>query len=211
MTQKRKKQSAVTLRKQPTQERSQDMVSSIVEAAARILETRGLPGFNTNAVAEHAGVSIGSLYQYFPGKHALLSALIEREMAPLLHIEDELVHLTEFRTAIRAYIAASVRNQMRRPQLARSIDIAEKQEMFNEQILQTLSRLTAVMVRILALPGAPQKLNTAIAAEDTIAIIRALVDVAGERAERESNQLLNRIDRAVFGYLNVPITEEQSR
>ncbi|MCP6571139.1 TetR/AcrR family transcriptional regulator, partial [Klebsiella pneumoniae] len=55
----------------------------MLEAAARILESLGFAGFNTNAVAELAGVSIGSLYQYFPSKDALIVELIRRERAKL--------------------------------------------------------------------------------------------------------------------------------
>src|ERR1700753_1690017 len=50
----------------------------MLEAAIRILEKDGFDGLTTNAVAAKAGVSIGSLYQYFPNKEALVSALIER-------------------------------------------------------------------------------------------------------------------------------------
>lgn len=63
------------LRKVPQQERSRMMVSIIVEAAAQVLERRGENGFNTNAIAERAGISIGSLYQYFPNKHAIVAAM----------------------------------------------------------------------------------------------------------------------------------------
>ncbi len=67
-----------TPRKKAGQTRSADTIKVILEAAARILEERGLAGYNTNAIAERAGVSIGSLYQYFPNKHAITRALIER-------------------------------------------------------------------------------------------------------------------------------------
>jgi AcrR family transcriptional regulator len=63
-------------RKVPAQSRSQETVTVILEASARILESDGLRGFNTNAIAERAGVSIGSLYQYFPNKDAIVLALI---------------------------------------------------------------------------------------------------------------------------------------
>ncbi|MBR8500820.1 TetR/AcrR family transcriptional regulator, partial [Burkholderia cenocepacia] len=53
-------------RKAPRQRRSVATVDAIVEAAARILERDGFDGYTTNAVAALAGVSIGSLYQYFP-------------------------------------------------------------------------------------------------------------------------------------------------
>jgi AcrR family transcriptional regulator len=73
-------------RRRPRQARSRATWEAIVEAAAQILERRGPAGFNTNEVAERAGVSIGTLYQYFADKHALLAAAARRELgeaAPL--------------------------------------------------------------------------------------------------------------------------------
>ena len=60
-------------RKTPRQSRATATRDAIVEAAARILEADGMGGFNTNAIAARAGVSIGSLYQYFPAKDAILA------------------------------------------------------------------------------------------------------------------------------------------
>lgn len=65
-------------RKQPRQQRSQAVVDAIIEAATRILETDGFDKLTTNHVAEVAGVSVGSLYQYFPNKEAICYALSER-------------------------------------------------------------------------------------------------------------------------------------
>ena len=61
-------------RKKPGQGRSIATVEAILEAAARILETRGFVGYNTNDIASVAGVSVGSLYQYFPIKAAISGA-----------------------------------------------------------------------------------------------------------------------------------------
>ena len=67
-------------RKIPAQSRSRATVDAVLEAATQVLETAGARGFNTNAVAERAGVSIGTLYRYFPDKQSILTALARREM-----------------------------------------------------------------------------------------------------------------------------------
>lgn len=72
------------MRKQPRQARSRATVKAITSAAARVLGDRGWAGFTTNEVAEVAGVSIGSLYQYFPDKRSLTEA-VRRE-----HLDDVL-------------------------------------------------------------------------------------------------------------------------
>lgn len=68
-------------RKQPRQRRSRETYGRILDQAARIFDERGYTGTTTNGVAEAAGVSIGSLYQYFPNKEAILFALAQRHLA----------------------------------------------------------------------------------------------------------------------------------
>jgi AcrR family transcriptional regulator len=201
MTKKRTLIKETKPRKLPRQKRAEDTVAVIVEAAARILERDGFEGFNTNAVAEKAGVSIGSLYQYFPSKSALLSAVIEREAAPLLEVETEVAAISQCRLAMDCYIRASTRHQMQRPQLARLIDIAEKREMFSEQVQGTAQRLQIVLEAILLLPDAPAVPNRAVTAGDLLALTRALIDAAGERGESASEALRRRVEGAVWGYL----------
>ncbi len=67
-------------RKRPRQVRSAETVERILAAAARIFDERGYRATTTNHVATEAGVSIGSLYQYFPNKDALLVALAEQHL-----------------------------------------------------------------------------------------------------------------------------------
>lgn len=80
----RRRQAVEKKRRTPRQTRSAETVATIVEAAAQILEAGGLAAFTTNAVAERAGVSIGTLYQYFSDKNALLMALAGQEMQQAL-------------------------------------------------------------------------------------------------------------------------------
>lgn len=67
-------------RRIPRQARSGETVATILEASAQILEAGGLAAFTTNAVAERAGVSIGTLYQYFGDKTAILLRLAQQEL-----------------------------------------------------------------------------------------------------------------------------------
>ena len=72
--------SPIAARKSPSQERSRRTVEKILDAAARIFHEQGYAGATTNDVADEAGVSVGSLYQYFPNKDALLVALTRRHI-----------------------------------------------------------------------------------------------------------------------------------
>ncbi|MED5238184.1 MAG: TetR/AcrR family transcriptional regulator [Pseudomonadota bacterium] len=69
------------MKKEPRQVRSRATVQAMVEACARILEERGYAGLTTNAVAEVAGVSIGSVYEFFPGKEAIVARLADTLLA----------------------------------------------------------------------------------------------------------------------------------
>ena len=72
---------SVSARKQPRQRRSLQMVEAILEAAAELFAAEGYARATTNKIAARAGVSVGSLYQYFPNKDSLLAALFERHHA----------------------------------------------------------------------------------------------------------------------------------
>ena len=65
-------------RKSASQDRSRLTVDALLEATARVLMKEGYDRASTNRIAEVAGVSIGSLYQYFPSKEALVAAVIDR-------------------------------------------------------------------------------------------------------------------------------------
>ena len=65
-------------RRKPKQERAVATVDAVIEAAARILIDDGYARLTTNRVAERAGVSVGTLYQYFRSKEAILEALVQR-------------------------------------------------------------------------------------------------------------------------------------
>lgn len=86
------RKTAVSPRKAPVQTRSGQTVETILAAATRVLIKEGAVGFTTNRVAERAGVSIGSLYQYFPNKESILAELVRRHLADL---ERGINHIAE--------------------------------------------------------------------------------------------------------------------
>jgi AcrR family transcriptional regulator len=186
-------------RKAPSQLRSTETVDSIVEAAAQVLETGGFEGFNTNAVAKRAGVSIGSLYQYFPSKEALTVALIHRETARFYEDASGALTQRSGKAALEYLISASVRQQLQRPVLARLLDVEESRPELQGAVAQPesfRSLLLAIVKR-----AKPKHPSPEVAAGDIFAIIRGMVDAAGERGENDIEGLEFRLQAAVFGYL----------
>lgn len=186
-------------RKTPTQPRSAMTVASIIEAAAQILETAGIEGFNTNAVAELAGVSIGSLYQYFPGKDALTVALIQRETARFYADASLALTKPSGKAALEYLISASVRQQLQRPVLARLLDVEETRPALRDEVRKphTMEGLVTTVIKRVK----PRHARPEVAAGDLIAIVRGMVDAAGERGETDIDDLERRVHAAVFGYL----------
>ena len=77
----RKPQDTGFSRRNPTQARARHTIETIFEATARIIEREGAAALNTNRIAERAGISIGTLYEYFPNREAILIAMARRQLA----------------------------------------------------------------------------------------------------------------------------------
>ena len=190
-------------RKLPAQSRSTATVNAVLEAAARILERRGFEGYTTNAVAERAGVSIGSLYQYFPSKDAVTVALIEREAAGLLANIGVVPSIEGYEAALDHLIRSAVARQMRRPKLARLLDIEESRLPIRSRTGRVDHVVHGALVRVLSQPDAHIAGDVEVAAFDVLAIVKGIVDAAGERQETNALHLERRVRLAVFGYLSV--------
>jgi AcrR family transcriptional regulator len=80
---------SVEPRKRPVQARSKKTVEDILAGTAQVLVARGYDESTTGAIAERAGVSIGTLYQYFPNKESLVEALFQAHAADLLSAVDQ--------------------------------------------------------------------------------------------------------------------------
>lgn len=112
-------------RKSPRQIRSQNTVETILQATARVLATHGYAGTNTNLIAETAGVSVGSLYQYFPNKNALIAALHNRHDNQMLDVIDAVLDsnpAATLRERVAAIVEAMLHAHLLEPALHRVLE-----------------------------------------------------------------------------------------
>jgi AcrR family transcriptional regulator len=189
---------SISLRKRPTQQRSRQTMDVILEAAAQVLEAGGLAAFNTNAVAARAGVSVGSIYQYFPGKDAVMVALIRREAvrfetglaATLANVAD--LSLAE---AVTRLVALAVVGQTERPQLARILDMEERRLGLDAEVATSAQTTTAQLARFLEHHGISDAATSAL---DLQNLVRGMIDGAPGASPAH---LTGRITRAAMGYL----------
>jgi AcrR family transcriptional regulator len=109
-------------RKTASQARSRATVDALVEATARILVSEGFDKASTNRIAQVAGVSIGSLYQYFPSKEALVAAVIERHNQEIMRlVRSELAEIVTqpLQQGVRSLVAVAVKAHRIDPALHR--------------------------------------------------------------------------------------------
>lgn len=109
-------------RKQATQRRAQATVDALIEATAHILVRDGFDQASTNRIARKAGVSIGSLYQYFPSKEALVAAVIGRHNQRLMQLVRDALAEVEgqpLETGARRLVAAAIDAHRLDPKLHR--------------------------------------------------------------------------------------------
>lgn len=117
--------SAAKPRRMPRQARSRATVDAILDATAHVLTERGYARANTNLIAATAGVSIGSLYQFFPSKEALVTALRRRHAEQMRNMVREMVGtiadqpLTD---AVPLFVHAVIAAHLIDPQLHRVLD-----------------------------------------------------------------------------------------
>jgi len=104
------KSSHVSSRRKPKQARSNDLVSAILQAAIQVLAKEGARRFTTTRVAERAGVSVGSIYQYFPNKASILFRLQSDEWHQTSAMLSEILQdaakppLERLRTLVHAFV-----------------------------------------------------------------------------------------------------------
>ena len=114
-------------RRTPRQARARELVDALVEAAAQLLVERGYEAASTNAIADRAGVSVGSLYQYFSGKSDVFQELMERHQAEVHPLVARALRDLEScddapAPAVESLLQELLRLHARRPELMHAMD-----------------------------------------------------------------------------------------
>ena len=194
-------ESPVNPRKRPAQSRSRATVEAILEAATRILRDEGLSAVNTNRVAERAGVSVGSLYQYFPSRAAILSELVRRmrlSMSARLAEASVEARQLPLERAIPLMMSAAIWQYEMEPRLTRALEEAEAQLPRDPEVMAGRRKVREAMVSCLSGRGIA---DPAEAATDVIAMTRGIVTTALAMGLTDFEAIRARIGRAALGYL----------
>jgi AcrR family transcriptional regulator len=197
-------------RKHASQERSRATVDALVEATARILVREGYDKASTNRIAEVAGVSVGSLYQYYPGKEALVVAVIDRHNRDIMQVVRRAlaeVASQPIEKAVRRLVAVAIEAHRVDPKLHRVLaeQIPRTGRLEN---VETFNRETYALFRSY-LEGHSDELrmvDLGLAAFVCVTSIEALAHTAVlHRSEKLSDEaaatLVDEATRLVVGYL----------
>ncbi len=199
-----KKKSAKIRRRKPSQARSQRAVDAIIEASAQVLERRGYQAATTNRIAERAGVSVGTLYQYFNNKDDIFNALIEREAAIFLRAIEESIAGPEVenRAAIRRLLEAAYASDhlvMGVRQVMRNLP----SHAYSEQNMAIRRAMHSLVVRFLEHRGAiPGLDDLSLTADVFIAQCEGMTYLG--RVSRDTQELIDILTESLHRYLFGP-------
>jgi AcrR family transcriptional regulator len=201
-------------RKKPRQERSQQMVETLVEAAARVFVKEGYAKATTNRIAEAAGVSVGSLYQYFPSKDAIAVELLRRYREGLVALISDRLPL-----ATRETFAEVVRDLLRDLLRAEGINPALHRVLI-EQVLRTSARkemlgfeerLEEVIRSALRNAGVLDEDHHDLVSFILVRVVLSVVQsVVVDRPKLNGPVLVDELTRLVVGYVGFPVADRRT-
>jgi AcrR family transcriptional regulator len=190
------------LRKSPSQKRAAATFDAILDAAAHILREWGHKKLTTNAVANRAGVSIGSLYQYFPAKQAIVRALVARELAWAERIRPVCIDGDGSKRAIiRAIVDWHFDVRARDPALSAALQALANETLLEEERSQVTALRQARVKRTVArLTGAAERTHAAFIVDTCL---NAIADETMRRhPERLTSEPFRReVTALLVGYL----------
>ena len=183
----------------------------ILDATARVLTEQGLDQLTTNAVAELAGVSVGSIYQYFPGKEALFAELRRRHQREVNEaISDALNSSTDldFEDSLRLLIRANVEVHAKAPRLHYLLtkqyrDVRFEANADEQRVSLVVSEYSPIERYLQNSAGVPQA-RAKTMARVCVEIVESLThaSVIHEKLHLSNDELVEEIVCVVLGYLS---------
>lgn len=210
---------ALAPRKTPRQARSTVTVDAVFEAAIQVLLSEGAQRLTTTRVAERAGVSVGTLYQYYPNKQALLYAVMQRHLGHVAEIVEEACsrhHHTPLSTMVQGLVHAFVAAKTARVDEARALYRVAAELNAVELVLEVSERMRRATSAMLAtatdasfedLPTVTFMLNSAIVGP-TRAVLEGHAPAKMIRVLRE--QLITLCD-AYLKRVAIPVTARNEK
>ncbi|HKE96767.1 MAG TPA: TetR/AcrR family transcriptional regulator [Povalibacter sp.] len=203
---KRKAAESLSPRKKPRQRRSRDTIDTIFEATIHVLLANGFDRTTTIQIADRAGVSIGSLYQYFPNKRALLAAIVRRHVGGVVDTTIAAcrsVHGKPIEEMCATVMAAFVDAKTRRPDISRALYLPTA-AVNGDAIVKEESGRCAQAIRDMLITasdatfGQPQIVSNVLVAS-IVGPTRAVIEAGGDRSTFEGLKL--HLTALCVGYL----------
>lgn len=200
------KKKTPTLRRQPRQERGERRIAGILDAADRVFASVGYEAATTNAIAREAGASVGSLYQFFPDKEAILLALAARYREELHAIHDRVfteetarLPLAEMYDLVVETLAAFYRAHPGcRPMLFGSASVPALATAAATLHQECVSRVDAMMAH--GMPEIPPA-RRRLLANLNVTVLKALLPLAESPDPRVRAEVLAEIKRMLLAYM----------
>jgi AcrR family transcriptional regulator len=193
-------------RKKPTQERSVAMVEALLEAAARVFVEHGYAKATTNRIAAAAGVSVGSLYQYFPSKDAIAVELLRRYREGLVELVTGRLHgvdRSSFEPVVRQLLGDLARAENINPALHRVLIEQVLRTNARREMLGFEERLEEALAGALRAARAPvpdPELSAFLLVRVVLGVVQSVVV---DRPRFRTPVLVDELTRLVVGYVRL--------
>ena len=209
---KRNRTESLKPRKKPQQRRSRVTIDTIFEAAIQVLLANGLEGITTIQIADRAGVSVGSLYQYFPNKRALLAAVVKRHVGQVADATIAACNSAHGKTIgemCATMMGAFVDAKTRRPEVSRALYLPSA-AVNADGIVKEESIRCAVAVHDMLITASDAKFAqpqvvSGILIASIVGPTRATIEAGGDRGTFE--RLKRHLTALGVGYLKEVATE----
>ena len=186
---KRNRAESLSPRKRPQQRRSHVTIDTIFEATIQVLLAKGLDGITTLQIADRAGVSVGSLYQYFPNKRALLAAVVKRHVGEVVDATIaacESAHGKTIGEMCATMMAAFVAAKTRRPEVSRALYLpsaaVNADAIVKEESIRCALAVHDMLISASDAKFAQPRLVSAVLIGSIVGPTRATIEAGGDRS-----------------------------